>query len=290
MPRGGNGNGCKSNGYKTREGKLTILSAKVIDGSRCWSPVLPAIETEEDWQARLVAVNSSLKPGSYLEEQLAYQAALSLQQWDRLHRYERAQTAHQMKETLDDPFGEHTDRARTVMEMGAAALKSQLSNVTRLAELLAILPVAEPSKPIEPSDGRLLLYSAAAYCAKGTAPDEQSFAEPRAWTWGVVLEGFTELATDCGKSVDRLLESLGEWALTEHERLSFTLRDGTPVLERALVHQGSELVHEYHTKVLGRLIKILSLYGQAQSARLGTNIIAPAAGELIQRMNGEEDV
>jgi hypothetical protein len=45
MPRGGNGNGCKSNGYKTREGKLTILSAKVVDGSRCWSPVLPAISS-----------------------------------------------------------------------------------------------------------------------------------------------------------------------------------------------------------------------------------------------------
>jgi hypothetical protein len=161
MPRTSNGNGVKSNGPKTREGKLTILSFKVVDGSRCWSPVLPAIEREEDWQARLAAVTASLKPGSYLEEQLAYQTALTLQQWDRLHRYERAQTAHQMKEALDDPFGEHTDSARTVLEMGVASLKVQLSHVTRLVELLQILPVVDPSKPIEPSDGRLLLLNAA---------------------------------------------------------------------------------------------------------------------------------
>jgi hypothetical protein len=102
MPRGGNGNGCKSNGAKTREGKLTILSVKVVDGSRCWSPVLPAVEREEDWQARLSAVTASLNPGNYLEEQLAYQAALSLQQWDRLHRYERAQTAHHMNEAVNE--------------------------------------------------------------------------------------------------------------------------------------------------------------------------------------------
>jgi hypothetical protein len=57
-----------------------------------------------------------------------------------------------------------------------------------------------------------------------------------------------------------------------------------------LVHQGSELVHEYHTKVLGRLIKILNLYGQAQSARLGTSIIALAAEELVHSANGEGDV
>ena len=71
MPRTSNGNGVKSNGTKSRKGKLTILSANAVNGGRCWSPVLPAIETEEDWQARLAAVTASPKPGSYLEEQLA---------------------------------------------------------------------------------------------------------------------------------------------------------------------------------------------------------------------------
>jgi hypothetical protein len=233
-----------------------------------------------------------LQPGSYFEEQLAYQAALSLQQWDRLHRFEKAQIAHQMEEVVNDPFGDHTENqaAHSLLEAGLVTIKTQLSSATRLIELLQILPAADPAKPIQPGDGRLLLLSAAAYCARGAPPSEQPFTEPAEWTWRVVIEGFTELATDCGKSVEKLVESLLEWTLSEHDRLASTLKDGTPVLERALVHQGSALVHEYHTKVLGRLIKILNLYGQAQSARLGTNIISTPAEELVHSVNGEDDV
>src|SRR5207237_6291305 len=122
-----------------------------------------------------------------LEEQLAYQAALSLQQWDRLHRYERAQTAYMMKEALDDPFGDHTGReaAHILLEAGLVAIKAQLSSVTRLVELLQILPIADPTKPIEPTDGRSLLLSTATYCAKGTAQVEQPFAERPEWSWSV---------------------------------------------------------------------------------------------------------
>jgi hypothetical protein len=58
MPYTGNGNGVKSNGAKTKRGRLSILTANVSCGERCWSSVLPAIETEEDWQARLVAVTA----------------------------------------------------------------------------------------------------------------------------------------------------------------------------------------------------------------------------------------
>ena len=73
-----------------------------------------------------------------------------------------------MKETLDDPFGDHagSEAAHTLLEAGLAAVKVQLSNVTRLVELLAILPVADPAKPIDPADGRLLLMIAAAWVPK----------------------------------------------------------------------------------------------------------------------------
>ena len=39
---------------------------------------------------------------------------------------------------------------------------------------------------------------------------------------------------------------------------------------------GTPLIHEYHSKVLGRLAKLLNLYGQAQASRLGLNVIQPA--------------
>jgi hypothetical protein len=66
------------------------------------SPVLPT-ESEEAWNHRLNEITRSLKPGSYLEEQLAGQVALTFQQWDRLHRYEKLKIIHEMREFLGDP-------------------------------------------------------------------------------------------------------------------------------------------------------------------------------------------
>ena len=45
------------------------------------------------------------------------------------------------------------------------------------------------------------------------------------------------------------------------------------------LHSGTPLIHEYHSKVLGRLAKLLNLYGQAQANRLGLNIVQPLNGQ-----------
>ena len=45
-----------------------------------------------------------------------------------------------------------------------------------------------------------------------------------------------------------------------------------------MVHNGTSLIHEYHSKVLGRLTQLLNLYGQAQASRLGVNIVQPLNG------------
>ena len=48
-----------------------------------------------------------------------------------------------------------------------------------------------------------------------------------------------------------------------------------------MVHNGTSLIHEFHSKVLGRLTQLLNLYGQAQASRLGVNI--------VQSLNGHEN-
>jgi hypothetical protein len=107
MPLGVPSNGPKSNGVKTKRGRLSIITANVGNGMRCWSPVLPGIETEEEWEKLLSDVREHLKPGSPFEERLAYNAALTLQQWNRLHRYDKARISHQMQEAVHDSFAEH---------------------------------------------------------------------------------------------------------------------------------------------------------------------------------------
>jgi hypothetical protein len=87
-----------------------------------------------------------------------------------------------------------------------------------------------------------------------------------------VQEGLSELAAATGKSVEKLLLAVCRPASEQREQTEAALKAGVPKLELALVQNGAALINEYHGKVLGRLTKLLALYGQAQAARLGLNI------------------
>ena len=96
-----------------------------------------------------------------------------------------------------------------------------------------------------------------------------------------------ELAKAAGKSVEKILLAVCKQATEQRQGALEALEQGVPQLERCLVHDGTPLIHEYHSKVLGRLAKLLNLYGQSQAARLGLNVIQPA----LAHQNGEnEDV
>jgi hypothetical protein len=85
-----------------------------------------------------------------------------------------------MREFLTDPFtehGEHGEAALALLETGICTTREQLAKVERLKTLLEFLPMADPHKPLNHADGRLILESAISLCAKrtnGTAP----FNEP----------------------------------------------------------------------------------------------------------------
>src|SRR5215470_3887435 len=96
--------GCQSNGFTSAKGRLTIVGAQTSNGSRSFTPVLPGLETQADWDEHLARVQASLAPGNYLEEQLSYKVALTLRQWDRLDRYERATLIRSMEDGSDDVF------------------------------------------------------------------------------------------------------------------------------------------------------------------------------------------
>jgi hypothetical protein len=155
---------------------------RMVRTAKRFEPVLPT-ESEEEWQKRLDGVKGSLNPGSYLEEQLAGQVALTLQQWDRLHRHEKIKTVHEMREFLANPFGEHGEHRETalaLLEIGIKTTREQLARAERLKMLLEFLPMADPHKTMNDADGRLILESAISLCAKrtnGTTP----FDEPQTW-------------------------------------------------------------------------------------------------------------
>jgi len=280
--------GRQSNGFTTDRGRLTIIGAGTSNGAQSFSPVLPGIETQADWDLHLARIQASLSPGNYLEEQLSYKVALTLQQWHRLDRYERASLVHSMEDGGDNFFLHSDDSARQlVMEAGVATLKERSALASRLIELASQAISMAPEEPIAPPDGRLLLAAAFTSEAKGKVDGESPFDDPPQWTWGIVQEGLTELGKATGKSVEKLLLAVCKQATEQRQEALEALEQGVPQLERCLVHSGTPLIHEYHSKVLGRLAKLLNLYGQSQAARLGLNVIQPA----LAHQNGEnEDV
>jgi hypothetical protein len=110
-----------------------------------------------------------------------------------------------------------------------------------------------------------------------------AIAEPPQWTWGVVQEGLESFSKTSGKSVEKILLAVSKQAAKERPEAEEALDQGVGQLERTLVHDGTTLNHEYHSKVLGRLTKLLKLYGQAQGSRLGVNIVQ----SLNSHENGE---
>jgi hypothetical protein len=270
--------GQQSNGFKTDRGRTTIVSAVTSNGSRSFTPVLPGIETQADWDEHLTRIQASLSPGNYLEEQLSYHVALTLQQWHRLDRYERASLVRSM-ENGGDVFHPIDETARRlVMEAGVHALRERSALATHILELATVAVSMASEQPIAPPDGRLLLGVAFSSQVKEGAAGEPSFDEPPQWTWGIVQEGLEELAKATGKSVEKILLCVCKQATEQRGEALEALEQGVPQLERALVHDGTPLIHEYHSKVLGRLAKLLNLYGQAQAARLGLNIVEPVDG------------
>ena len=128
---------------------------------------------------------------------------MTLQQWRRLDRYERAATVREMNETAEEPFG--GEEANAIMEAGVKALKERSALAGRLIELATACPSMDPSAPIAPPDGRLLLCAAFAGELKKKANlQEPPIEEPPHWTWGAVREGLSELATATGKSVEQI--------------------------------------------------------------------------------------
>ena len=69
-----------------------------------------------------------------------------------------------------------------------------------------------------------------------------------------------------GKSVEKILLAICKQATEQRQEALEVLEQSVPQLERCLVHEGTPLIYEYHSKVLGRLATLLNLYGQAQAS------------------------
>ncbi len=89
-------------GPKTDRGKAVVRLNAVQHGILSVTPVIPVLESEDEWQAHRAALLASLAPEGHLEDTLAERVALVFWRLQRLARYEREAIANAQDLIGDD--------------------------------------------------------------------------------------------------------------------------------------------------------------------------------------------
>ncbi|MCH7698589.1 MAG: hypothetical protein IH865_06605 [Chloroflexi bacterium] len=92
----------KGGGPKTEASKAIAARNSASHGITSPNPVIPGMETEQDWQAHLDGVRQSLDPRGHLESELADRIALCLWQLKRVTRHTVALTANSIADVEID--------------------------------------------------------------------------------------------------------------------------------------------------------------------------------------------
>jgi hypothetical protein len=196
----GNGNGCKSHGAVTEQGKLAIIRARTTCGARTQAPTLPG-ESEQEWLTHLEGLRSSLQPANYHEEEIVRNVALAYWQLRRVHLYEVAKARQQMD--TESEYGSGGQAMGTLIKAGVESVEAQLAECHRVLELIGLERTAEAAFFLSGDDGRLLLRYAVVVVTKSKLCDEsQAFTdlptEGDPWTWETVRSRLHELAKAAG--------------------------------------------------------------------------------------------
>src|SRR3954462_9198499 len=99
-------------GPATEEGKEVVRWNAARHGIRSPAPVVPGIESQEEWERHLAGVLESLSPEGHLEVVLAERVALFSWRLHRVTRYETESIALYQEKAEDDladrrSFGSH---------------------------------------------------------------------------------------------------------------------------------------------------------------------------------------
>jgi hypothetical protein len=95
-------NALSSTGPRTARGKAVSSRNNTRHGLRATTPVIPRLESPEDWEQHRATTIAGLAPATVLEEALAERVALILWRLDRVARYERDVTSQSQERAPAD--------------------------------------------------------------------------------------------------------------------------------------------------------------------------------------------
>lgn len=136
----------RSGGPKSPQGKAIVARNAVTHGGTALVPVLPDIESAEEWEAHLSGIQEDLRPSGRTEHLLVERVAFNLWRMRRVARYETAVLA-----SVGGKTGNRKAERRTTLE--------KLAEIRASRALLKRLPEVADGDRLAGEDVRRILWA-----------------------------------------------------------------------------------------------------------------------------------
>jgi len=216
-------------GPKTEEGKEVIRWNAARHGIRSPAPVVPGIESQEEWERHLAGVLESLSPEGHLEVVLAERVALFSWRLHRVTRYETESIALYQEKAEADLARERRMGSHVLGADHPETVRDNLKTAQATHRLLKRLPKMEADKPLSWFAADTILWTLTQYArpvAEGKVapedllegisvpglPEGIDWEDYEGWTAGVVQAGVGAVARAIGEDPEELLQAATDGA------------------------------------------------------------------------------
>ncbi len=211
-------------GPATEGGKEVARWNATQHGMRSPAPVVPGIETHEDWERHLAGTLESLDPEGHLETVLAERVALLSWRLHRATRYETESIALYQEKAEDDLARERRLASHVLGAAHPEAVRGELEDARTKHRLFKRLPKMPDNRRLSAFDADVILEAVTEHTDRVADGEEDAWdvlesisipgvpdgAEARedfeGWTAGVVRAGIEAVARATDEDPEELLE------------------------------------------------------------------------------------
>jgi hypothetical protein len=214
----------KKGGPATEGGKEVAHWNAARHGMRSPAPVVPGIETHEDWERHLAGTLESLAPEGHLETVLAERVALLSWRLHRATRYETESISLSQEKAEDDLADKRRYASHVLGAAHPEAVRGELEDARAKHRLLKRLPKMPDDRRLSAFDADVILEAVTEHTDRVADGEEDAWdvlesisipgvpdgAEARedfeGWTAGAVRAGIEAVAQATDEDPEELLE------------------------------------------------------------------------------------
>lgn len=295
-------------GPATQNGRAVARWNSIQHGIRSPEPVVPHLESKEDWESHRDGIMENLAPVGHLEIALAERVALLSWRLHRVTRYE-TETIATSQEKLEDDLAQKRRFSASISDgIHPEDVRGAAKYTDAKRRLLKRFSKLEDEKKLDAMDADSILWSVL-YRTDVVAeeeeepedvlkrisipgiPEDAEWEDFKSWTVGMVRIGLEAIARATGEDPEELLEIIRDEATREAAKAKFRAEE----VERELANMSRERllpddktlekITRYEAHLSRQMFKALHELEALQKHRTGGE--APLARLDIDGLSGE---